>query len=112
MLKCCNHQCVTTETISLYDTLDKRHRVIIHGICKYCGKQKAQIVYYDIPREKFVYENIRQKDINSVIARYKKEPYLSNVITSVRQGSKANMNWKYHRNGNIYDFNDEFIEKA
>lgn len=59
-----------------------------------------------------MYENIRQKDIQTVIAKYKKEPYLSNVITYVKQGSKSNMNWKYHRNGNIYDFNEVLIEKA
>lgn len=112
MLKCCNCQCLTKETISLYDTVDKTHRVIIHGVCKKCGKHKAQLVFFDIRRERFIYENIRQKDISSVIAKYKREPYLSNVITSVRQGSKSNMNWKYHRNGNIYDFNEVLIENA
>ena len=112
MLKCCNRQCFTTETISLYDTVDKIHRVLTHGVCKLCGKEKAQIIYFDIPKQKFIYENIRQKDIKAVISKYKREPYLTNVIMSIKQGSKANMNWKYHRNGNIYDFNEVLIEKA
>lgn len=112
LLKCCNRQCVTQETINLYDTIDKRHRVIILGVCKKCGKRKAQLIYFDIPNGVFRYENIRQKDINIVVAKYKQEPYLSNVITSLRQGSRANMNWKYHRNGNIYDFNEVLIGNA
>lgn len=102
---------MTTETINLYDTEDKRHRVIIRGKCKVCGKQKAQILYYDTKKEQFIYENIRQKDINTVIAKFKREPYLSNVITSIRYGTKTNMFWKYHKNGNVYDFNEVLIEK-
>lgn len=112
-LKCCNRLCQLIETVPLYDTETRRHRALVIGRCKNpkCGCIKAEFIYWDMTKEKFVYQKIPKKDVKEVIEKFKKSPYLINYSTSKKQGTMANLNWKYQKNGNIYDFNDTLIEK-
>jgi len=113
-LKCCNRLCQLIETVPLYDTETRCHRALVIGRCKNpkCGCIKAEFIYWDKNKEKFVYQKIPKKDVKEVIEKFKKSPYLINYETSKKNGNFANMHWKYQKNGNMYDFNDVFIEKV
>ena len=112
-LKCCNRLCQILETVPLYDTETRRHRALVVGRCKNpnCGCIKAEFIYWDMNKEKFIYQRIPKDEVKEVIDKFKKSPYLINYQTSKKQGSMANMNWKYQKNGSIYDFNEILIEK-
>ena len=36
----------------------------------------------------------------------------NNYPTKIKYGSKDNMNWKYQKDGNMYDFNNVLIQKV
>ena len=112
-LKCCNKLCQLIETVSLYDTETLRHRALVVGRCKNpkCGCIKAEFIYWDTKKERFIYEKIPKDKIKETLDKFKKAPYLVNYNNSKKQGNMANMNWKYHKNGCIYDFNETLIEK-
>lgn len=112
-LKCCNKLCQIIETVPLYDTEIRRHRALVIGRCKNpkCGCLKAEFIYWDVKKECFCYEKIPKEKIKEVIDKYKKAPYLVEYATPKKQGSLANMGWKYHKNGCIYNFNEMLIEK-
>lgn len=113
-LKCCNKQCQLIETIPLYDVEHKRHRALVVGRCKNpkCGCIKAEFMYWDMKKEKFIYEPIKRENIAKTIEQFKKAPYLNNYPSKILYGSVSNMNWKYQKDGNMYDFNNVFIQKV
>lgn len=112
-LKCCNKLCQILETVPLYDTETRRHRVLVIARCKNpkCGCIKAEFIYWDMKQERFCYVKIPKNKIKETIDKYKKAPYLIEYIAPKKQGSLSNMGWKYQKNGNIYDFNDILVEK-
>lgn len=113
-LKCCNKLCQLIETIPLYDTETRRHRVLSVGRCKNpkCGCVKAEFVYYDITKGKFITQPVPKQEVAKTIEQFKKAPYLNNYPTKIKYGSKDNMNWKYQKDGNMYDFNNVLIQKV
>lgn len=110
-LKCCNKLCQLIETVSLYDTETQRHRVLVIGRCKNpkCGSLKGEFVYWDTKLKKFIYVRIPKKELQEVISKFKKSPFLVYHKESVRYGTMSNMSWTYFRNGCIYDFNETLI---
>ena len=110
-LKCCNKLCQLIETVSLYDTETQRHRVLVIGRCKNpkCGSLKGEFVYWDTKLKKFIYVRIPKKELQEVISKFKKSPFLVYHRESVRYGTMSNMSWTYFRNGCIYDFNETLI---
>ena len=84
------------------------------GRCKNpkCGCIKAEFIFWDMKKEKFIYQKVPKNELKEVIEKFKKSPYLINYQTSKKTGNMANLNWKYQKNGNMYDFNDTFIEKV
>lgn len=110
-LKCCNKLCQLIETVSLYDTETQRHRVLVIGRCKNpkCGSLKGEFVYWDTKQKKFIYVRIPKKELQEVISKFKKSPFLVYHKESVRYGTMSNMSWTYFRNGCIYDFNETLI---
>ena len=113
-LKCCNKLCQLIETVPLYDTETRRHRALVVGRCKNpkCGCLKAEFIFWDMKKEKFIYQKVPKNEIKDVLEKFKKSPYLINYQMSKKTGNMANMNWKYQKNGNMYDFNNTFIEKV
>lgn len=111
-LKCCNKLCQVIETITLYDTETQIHRALVVGRCKNpkCGTLKGEFMYWDRVKGKFIYEKIPRNELKSVITKFRKSPFLV-YQSKTKYGSMANMNWKYQKNGNVYDFNNIFIEK-
>lgn len=112
-LKCCNKLCQLIETIALYDTKTQRHRVLIVGRCKNpkCGCLKGEFMYWDTEEQKFIYDKIPKKELKEVITKFKKYPNMIYYKELKKRGTFNNMNWKYQKNGNIYDFNDTLITK-
>ena len=112
-LKCCNKYCQILETIPLRGSEGVANKVLTVGRCRNpkCGCLKAQIIYFDCIKGQFVYENIRSKDVIEVVQKYKNEPYLTDIPKSLKFGSRANMSWKFQKNGSIFDFNNTFIDK-
>lgn len=113
-LKCCNKLCQLMETIPLYDTETRRHRVLVVGRCKNpsCGCIKAEFMYWDTKKEKFIYQPVPRSEVAATIEKFKKSPYLMNYPSKIKYGSKDNMNWKYQKDGNMYDFNNVLIQKV
>lgn len=112
-LKCCNKLCQLIETITLYDTITQRHRVLVIGRCKNpkCGCLKGEFIYWDTKEGKFIHNSIPKSDLKEVIARFKKYPNLTYQKDTKKRGSFTNMNWRYQKNGSMYDFNDMLIMK-
>lgn len=103
------------ETINLYDTETNIHRVLTVARCKNpkCGCLKAQLIYWDKKKQKFIYQNIKSKDVHKVVEEYKKKPYLSSsAFQKIKQGCRENMNWKYQKDGSVYDLNGTNYGKA
>ena len=96
-LKCCNKNVQILQNINLFDTTTKTHRVLTIGRCrnKNCGALRAQIVYYDVNKGRFIYETIKKKDVHKTIQRLKEEPYIIDISDGSRQGSYSNQNWIY-----------------
>lgn len=112
-LKCCNKICQLVESIALFDTEKQKHRVLVVGRCKNpkCGCLKGEFIYYDVRKEHFLHEAIPKNKLREIVSKFKKFPNLTYVNDKIRFGSLANMNWKYQKNGGIYDFNNTLIEK-
>lgn len=113
-LKCCNRLCQLIETVPLYDTETRKHRALVVGRCKNpkCGCIKAEFMYWDTVKGKFIYQPIPKNEVAKTIEQYKKAPYLNNYPSKIKYGSKDNMNWKYQKDGSIYDFNNVMVGKA
>ena len=110
-LKCCNKICQLLESVPLLNTANKVHRVLVIGRCKNpkCGCLKGEFIYWDKIQKKFIHESIPKKNLREIIQKYKKLPFLD-YQKGVKYGTMANMNWKYQKNGNIYDFNNVLIQ--
>lgn len=113
-LKCCNKICQLVESIALYDTEKQKHRVLVVGRCKNpkCGCLKGEFIYWDSLRERFFHEQIPKQHLREIVTKFKKFPNLTYISTDkIKNGSFNNMNWKYHKNGCIYDFNNTLVQK-
>ena len=112
-LKCCNKVCQLLESIPLYDTETQRQRVLVVARCKNpkCGCIKGEFIYWDIAKKVFIHEMIPKKKLREVISKFKKFPGLTYYKELKKRGTFNNMNWKYQKNGKIYDFNNTLIEK-
>lgn len=110
-LKCCNKVCQLLESIPLFDTETQRQRVLVVARCKNpkCGCLKGEFIYWDMNKQIFIHEGIPKKELREVISKFKKFPNLTYYKELKKRGSFNNMNWKYSKNGNIYDFNDTLI---
>lgn len=110
-LKCCNKVCQLLESIPLFDTETQRQRVLVVTRCKNpkCGCLKGEFIYWDMSKQTFIHESIPKKELREVISKFKKFPNLTYYKELKKRGSFNNMNWKYSKNGNIYDFNDTLI---
>lgn len=110
-LKCCNKVCQIIEEIDLLDIIGKTHRLLIIGRCKNpkCGALKAQILYYDTVLNKFIYKNIKSKNIKKTINEIKNNPLMS-IITKDKQGSYQNQNWIYGKTINRKEGSTTYIE--
>lgn len=111
-LKCCNRLCQLIETIALYDTETQIHRALVIGRCKNpkCGSLRGEFICWDRVQGKFVYTKIPKAELKAVITKFKQSPFLV-YQKNAKFGTMSNMNWKYQRNGNIYDFNETLITK-
>lgn len=109
-LKCCNKMCQIIEEVDLVDIIGKTHRLLIIGRCRNnkCNALKAQLLYYDIKKEKFIYENIKSDNIRKVINEYKTNPYFT--IKEEKQGSYQNQNWIYGKTLLKKESNKIFVE--
>ena len=112
-LKCCNRVCQLVESIPLYDLENHKHRVLVIGRCKNpkCGCLKGEFIYYDKKKGKFIHHPIASSEIAATIKKYRKAPYLAVYSSKIKYGTMGNMNWKYHKNGCMYDFNNVLLEK-
>lgn len=112
-LKCCNRNCQLVQSIPLYDTEKQKHRVLVVGRCKNpkCGCLKAEFVYYDLSKGKFLHHPIPADEIAATVKKFQKAPYLAVYSSKIRYGTMQNMQWKYHKNGCMYDFNNVLLEK-
>ena len=112
-LKCCNKLCQLIESIALYDTETQVHRLLVIGRCKNpkCGSLKGEFVYWDKKLEKFIYVKIPKNELQKVITKFKKSPYLVYHKENIRYGSMSNMSWTYSKGGCVYDFNNTLLEK-
>lgn len=105
-MKCCNRVIKEhKEEIILFDVGQHINRFIRVYDCTHCGRERAELRYYDQEKGKFIYDTPKAKHTKDFIEKFKKEKYLTNVITHIKIGSKGNMNWLYQNNGAIYDFN-------
>lgn len=111
-LKCCNKLCQIIETVALYNNETQEDRVLVIGRCKNpkCGSLRGEFVYWDKKQLKFIYVTVPKKELQSVISKFKKSPYLVYHRESVRYGTMSNMSWTYSKGGCIYDFNDTMLE--
>lgn len=112
-LKCCNKVCQLLESIPLYDIENQRHRVLVIARCKNskCGCLKGEFIYWDLQKSKFIHEKIPKQELKDVITKFKRYPNLKYIKETKKRGTFNNMNWKYQKNGNIYDFNNTLIAK-
>lgn len=112
-LKCCNRVCQLVKSIPLYDTDNQKCRVLTVGRCKNpkCGCLKAEFVYYDVTKGKFLHQLIPTNEIAATVQKFQQAPYLNVYSDKIKYGTRQNMQWKYHKNGCIYDFNNVLIEK-
>ena len=55
---------------------------------------------------------IPKNELREVISKFKKFPGLVYYKEIKKRGTFNNMNWKYQKDGNIYDFNDTLIAKV
>lgn len=96
-LKCCNRNVQILKTINLFDTITKTHRVLTVGRCKNpnCGALRAQILYYDVNKGKFIHETIKKKDVQKTIQMLQQEPYITDTSDGSKQGSYGNQHWIY-----------------
>lgn len=113
-LKCCNKICQLIESVPLYDTETQRQRVLVVARCKNpkCGCLKGEFIYWDMKKSKFIHEMIPKNELREVISKFKKFPGLVYYKEIKKRGTFNNMNWKYQKDGNIYDFNDTLIAKV
>lgn len=116
-MKCCGRELKNPKrVINLLDTQNYTHRIIRLYECTHCSNLKAQLQKYDIKNKRFDYESPKSKYLAEWLRTYEKEPYTENIILILKQGTKSNMNWKYGRLRNIYDFNGtnygKYIAKA
>lgn len=112
-LKCCNKVCQLIESITLMDTITQKHRVLVVGRCKNpkCGCLKGEFIFWDSLKGKFIHERIPKSELKNIINKFKQFPNLIYYKEVKKRGTFNNMNWKYHKNGKIYDFNNTFVEK-
>lgn len=112
-LKCCNKFCQIIKSVPLYDTEQQKHRVLAVGRCKNskCGCIKAEFIYYDIVKGKFIHHPIATDKVAEVVEAYEKAPYLAIFPSKTQYGTIGNMYWKYQKNGCKYDFNGLLLEK-
>lgn len=112
-LKCCNKVCQLIESVPLFDTKTQRHRVLVVARCKNpkCGCIKGEFIYWDTVKEICIHEQIPKKELREVISKFKKFPNMTYYKETKKRGTFSNMNWKYQKNGNIYDFNNTLIQK-
>ena len=96
-LKCCNKNVQIIEEIDLFDTKDQTHRFLVIGRCQNpnCGALKAQIIYYDIKQNKFIYEKIKNKELAYTIKTLKQNPFLKVSDLEVNSINYSNINWIY-----------------
>ena len=94
-IKCCNRQCQILEEIDLWDTVGQTHRFLVIGRCRNekCGALKAQLIYYDLVKQKFVHETIKGPDIKKTIDLLKSNPDVQ--IKNDKQGNYQDQNWIY-----------------
>lgn len=113
-LKCCNKICQLIESIPLYDTENQRQRVLVVARCKNpkCGCLKGEFIYWHTTKETFIHEAIPKQKLREIIKQFKNNPHLTYYKEQKKFGTMQNMSWKYQKNGNIYDFNNTFIEKV
>ena len=86
---------------------------MIVGTCKNpkCLAKVAELTWFDVKKSKFQYFKPKKKDVEKFINICKKYRYMDTPLKNIKQGTKANLYWKYQKNGNIYDLNNTLIEK-
>lgn len=112
LLKCCNKAVQILEQIDLYNTKNQTHRILVIGRCKNpnCGALKAQIVYYDKNLGKFVYENIKSKEIANTIKTIKENPELKLSDLDEKDGSYSKLHWIYGQTKIKKENGKEYLE--
>lgn len=96
-LRCCRKKCQIIESIPLYDTNSKKHRVLVVGRCRNekCNALKAEFIYYDIYQGRFLTQSIKKDKIKEIIDVCKNEPSVLEIENNLKNGSKYNQNWVY-----------------
>lgn len=111
-LKCCNKNVQILKEVDLFDTKSQTHRFLVIGRCKNpnCGALRAQIIYFDVHKGKFVKEAIRSKDVKATIDSLRNNPFLQLGDLNPKEGSLAKLNWVYGKTKLVQENEQTYIE--
>lgn len=111
-LKCCNKNVQILKEVDLFDTKSQTHRFLVIGRCKNpnCGALRAQIIYFDVRKGKFVKETIRSKDVKATIDSLQNNPFLQLGDLNPKEGSLAKLNWVYGKTKLVQENEQTYIE--
>lgn len=111
-LKCCGRNVQIIKEIDLFDTKSQTHRFLIIGRCRNpkCGVLRAQIIYFDVNKGKFIRETIKSKDVHDTIKSLQDNPFLQLNDLSEKEGSYSNQNWIFGQTKITKENGKQYIE--
>lgn len=111
-LKCCGRNVQIIKEIDLFDTKSQTHRFLIIGRCRNqkCGVLRAQIIYFDINKGKFIRETIKSKDVHDTIKSLQDNPFLQLNDLNKKEGSYGNQNWIFGQTKMTKENGKQYIE--
>lgn len=106
---CCNRKNVGRVFDIPCKNTSFRRILIFLDECSCCGSAVAIIKEID---KNFKAKTIIRKTGPQAVQLLNK--YRKQIISSFKtqKGSKTNMNWIYHKNGKLYDLNDNLVKKV